>query len=66
MDLAEQVFPHSIKDGFESVQVSAGQSIKIETSPAGTEILNKVCPPHKKWVVKLTVHITETDVANSH
>jgi hypothetical protein len=62
VDLAEQIFPHSIKDGFESVEVTAGQSIKIETSPGGEEVLNAICPPDKKWVVKITVNVTETDI----
>ena len=48
--------------GESSDLVVAGQSFKIETSPAGETILNEACPVGKKWTVKTTVVINEVDV----
>lgn len=61
MILDEQVYPHSIKRGFESVMIEAGKALKVETSPNGEEILEVVCPPGKKWLARLEVTIKETD-----
>ena len=47
--------------GHETVAVTAGQSLKIESSPDGDEFLEIACPPGKAWSVKLDVTITEAD-----
>ena len=51
----------TIKAGHEAVAVSAGKSLKIETSPDGEEVLNAECPAGKAWSVQVDVTITETD-----
>jgi len=53
----------TIKFGSDEVTCSAGQSLKIETSPGGAELLNLECPAGKQWSnVRVNVQITETDV----
>ncbi|HDY88896.1 MAG TPA: hypothetical protein ENH82_12390 [bacterium] len=39
--------------------VAAGKTLKIETFPGGTEILNVEVPQGKKWNVHLTINIDE-------
>lgn len=39
----------------------AGQSLKIETSPNGEEILNIEVPVGKKWTVIISAFIREED-----
>lgn len=43
------------------VDVAAGQSLKIETTPSGEEVLNTECPEGKVWSARIIVEITETD-----
>jgi len=51
-----------VRSGHEAtIAVSAGQSIKIETSPSGEELLNETCPAGKMWTAQIIVEITETD-----
>lgn len=45
-----------------NIIVSAGQTLTIETSPEGTEILNAEAPAGKEWTVTLRVDVQETDV----
>ena len=40
-------------------QASAGQSVIIETSPDGEEVLSAVVPDGKTWTVHITLHIEE-------
>ncbi len=42
-------------------EVSAGKSLKIESSPKGEEFFNLEVPKGKKWTVTLTVLISEED-----
>jgi len=42
--------------------LSAGKNLKIETSPAGSELLNVTVPVGKTWTVVIDVRIIETDV----
>ena len=51
----------TIMSGHEAVAVADGQSLKIETSPDGEEVLNAECPAGKAWSVQVDVTITETD-----
>ena len=51
----------TIKAGHDTVAVTAGQSLKIETSPNGGEVLDAECPAGKAWSVKVDVTITEVD-----
>ena len=48
----------TVQRGDTVVAVAAGQSLKIETSPGGEEILDVVCPDGAS--VRITVEITET------
>ncbi len=43
-------------------ELVAGKSLKIETYPAGEEILDREVPAGKKWKVEMSVVINETDV----
>jgi len=47
--------------GEQVFMASAGQFLKIETSPGGVEILNYECPAGKAWTVHVTVSISETN-----
>lgn len=40
----------------------AGQTLKIETSPDGEEILEVVVPAGKKWIGILVVDFLEEDI----
>lgn len=52
----------SIKSGSEEgASIAAGQSLRIETSPDGEEILNVQCPVGKSWTARIIVEITETN-----
>jgi len=41
--------------------LTAGTSLKIETSPQGDDILNVEVPAGKVWQVRVQVFIVETD-----
>ena len=43
------------------ITISAGKSLKIETSPDGEDILDVECPEGKAWVARVIVEINETD-----
>jgi len=47
--------------GGDNFTVSAEQSLKIETSPGGADIMDVTCPVGKSWVVSITINIIETD-----
>ena len=47
--------------GDDNFDLIAGQSLKIETSPNGEEVINAVCPAGKVWHVHVAVVIEETD-----
>lgn len=44
-----------------SVELSAGQHLKIETSPGGEELLDVVVPAGKVWSVVINVETLEGD-----
>ena len=52
----------TISQGSQVVSVSAGQSLKIETSPDGIEIIDVQCPEGKLWSVTVSVTVSETSV----
>ena len=39
----------------------AGKSLRIETTPGGSEILDEECPAGKAWTVSVNVIIKEVD-----
>ena len=45
-----------------SYAVVAGQTLKIETSPQGEDILEASPPAGKKWTVSIKVNVEESDV----
>lgn len=47
--------------GTDVVQVEERQSLVIETSPGGKEILDEEVPAGKVWEAKVWVEITEHD-----
>lgn len=49
------------KDGEDTVSVAAGQTLKIETTPDGEEVLSALVPEGKAWSATITVRILETD-----
>jgi len=51
----------TMKYGGTEVSCPAGRSLKIETSPAGEDLLDAECPAGKVWTVRIDVQITETD-----
>ncbi len=61
--LTEHVWvPKTIRSGTEEgAAIAPGQSLRIETSPDGVEILNVQCPAGKAWRARVIVEITETD-----
>ena len=44
------------------INVASGQSLRVESSPGGEEILNAVVPEGKRWVAHVKVDIQEFDV----
>ncbi len=64
MQLSTSTIVSSVqKTGSESgVDVPAGKSVKIETTPGGIEILNVVVPAGKRWEVSFGVDVREFDV----
>lgn len=50
------------KYGTDEVACPAGRSLRVETTPAGSELLDEECPAGKAWVVRVSVEIIETDV----
>ena len=63
MDLTEDVYPaRTMKRGYQSaIAVAAGESLKIETTPGGIEVLDAECPAGKQWSVSVNVTITESN-----
>ncbi len=64
MILVESSSPARVKQHGEeeSVVISAGMKLTIETSPGGIDILDETVPAGKQWVAKISVDIDETDV----
>lgn len=48
--------------GDDDFELASGQSLKIESSPGGEEIINVEVPVGKKWQVHIAVIINELDV----
>ena len=56
-----EVTARVLKTGDDSFQMVAGQSLKIETSPSGGEVLAVTVPEGKVWQVLTYVSIVEMD-----
>ena len=63
MELQENSRPAFVlKSGNQdNITISAGKSLKIETSPDGEEILDVECPKGKVWSARIIIEINETD-----
>lgn len=48
--------------GQEAFDVSAGQHLKVETTPAGRDILDEICPAGYEWHVEVSVNVTQHEV----
>jgi len=55
------VTPRKVLAGDFPFTVTAGQTLKVETSPAGEDIYEDACPAGKVWAVRVYIRITETD-----
>ena len=53
---------HVKKAGSDSFELVAGQTLKIETSPDGEEILVAVVPAGTRWIVSVIVDIQEIEI----
>jgi len=62
IELTTEALPaRTQKQGSDIFTLAAGKSLKIETSPGGSEYLDAEVPAGKSWQVTVSVHITETD-----
>ena len=60
MELETTCLPATTKlYGEQIIELAAGKHFKIETSPAGQEILDAVCPRGKAWRVTVSVQVDE-------
>lgn len=57
----ESVPASTHKRGYDDVSMSAGQHLKVETTPDGEELLDAVVPAGKAWNVIVNVFITESN-----
>lgn len=48
-------------EGMGGFTATAGQSVKLETSPAGQDIIDEEVPAGKVWRVYLSITINEED-----
>jgi len=53
--------PSTVSGGHEEFDIVAGKTLRIETSPGGTEVLAVTVPAGKKWRVMIGVEVVETD-----
>lgn len=44
-----------------NITVTAGQTLKVETTPNGEEVLAKVCPAGETWNVRIHIEINIVD-----
>jgi len=62
MELVDQSRPSVVEFlGNEDFNLSAGKSLKIESSPQGEEYLDVTVPEGKSWTVHIHLTIVETD-----
>lgn len=50
-----------VKSGDDNIAVSAGQHLKIETTPGGEEVLNFEAPAGEDWTARIIVELTKAD-----
>ena len=45
----------------DTIVVSAGKTLKLETTPTGVDLVDSTVPAGKKWTVGIHIFIEETD-----
>jgi hypothetical protein len=58
-EVPTRVITHS--GGIVTMQLEAGKSLKIETSPEGDDLLDVVVPEGKVWNLSISVQVNEED-----
>ncbi len=62
MELTEHITEAKIvRSGDETVVMTTGKHLKIETMPLGVEILSVIVPAGKQWSARIIVELTETN-----
>ena len=61
IELLDEIVSRCDKIGDDDFDLSAGKSLKIETSPRGEDVLDVTVPSGKKWHVHVAVVIQEVD-----
>lgn len=62
MELTEHITEAKVvRSGDETVVMTAGKRLKIETMPLGVEILSVIVPTGKQWSARIIVELTETN-----
>lgn len=51
----------TLRRGTDSFTLAAGKILKIETTPAGEDILEAEVPAGKQWSLSIAINIVETD-----
>lgn len=59
--LDRQVTAQTVHYGSATFAVPVGKTLKIETSPAGVDVLTATCPAGKAWTANVVVQIVESD-----
>ncbi len=64
MELVKTSLPVRVSQNGEQggIVITAGQTLTIETSPAGVEVLSVVVPVGKQWTTTIHVSIDEESV----
>ena len=47
--------------GAGTIELASGQTLKVETSPNGEDVVKETVPDGKLWTVQLVIDIVETD-----
>lgn len=62
MDFAKKIRPQEVTYQGQGVfTIVGGKYLKIESTPDGQEVLNEIVPQGKKWVISVSLLITEVD-----
>ena len=54
------VVARTVFSGFDDFEATAGQTVKVKTSPKGQDILNELVPEGESWRVIVNVQITKS------
>ena len=63
MDLNDiSVSARSLLGGAEGFEATAGQAVKIKTSPHGLDVLNEEVPEGERWQIAVNIQIEKFSV----